>query len=171
LSNVRSAAASFGTDNGGAIPSNLLQIPNSDSNSQYLAACKALEIKAHPARFPAKLPEFFIRLLTEPGDLVVDIFAGSNTTGMVAEAEGRCWAAFEADLKYVAASAFRFRPKELEPAQARAVSNRIVGGEELDLRKYVVQASPCSEPGVAIYLAPRLRDSPSLANPTLTDSA
>lgn len=67
----------FATDNGGAIPSNLLQIPNSESNGVYLGACKELGIKGHPARFPSKLPEFFIRLLTDPGDLVVDIFAGS----------------------------------------------------------------------------------------------
>jgi len=78
---------SFATDNGGAIPSNLLQISNSESNGQYLRGCKAAGIKGHPARFPAKLPEFFIRFLTNPGDLVVDIFGGSNTTGQVAEAE------------------------------------------------------------------------------------
>ena len=73
----------FAKDNGGAIPPNLLQISNSESNGQYLSGCKAVGIKGHPARFPAKLPEFFIRMLTEPGDLVVDIFGGSNTTGQV----------------------------------------------------------------------------------------
>lgn len=102
--------ASFGTDNGGAIPSNLLTISNSESNSSYLAACKKLGIKAHPARFPPKLPEFFIRFLTDPDDVVLDIFAGSNTTGMVAEAENRRWLGFELDRAYVAASAFRFLP-------------------------------------------------------------
>jgi DNA modification methylase len=51
----------FAKDNGGAIPSNLLQIPNSESNGQYLRGCKTLGIQGHPARFPAKLPEFFIR--------------------------------------------------------------------------------------------------------------
>ena len=71
----------FGNDNGGAIPSNLLQIPNSESNSQYMRGCKEVGIKAHPARFPAKLPEFFIKLLTEPNDIVLDIFSGSNTSG------------------------------------------------------------------------------------------
>lgn len=70
---------SFATDNGGAIPSNLLQISNSESNGQYLRGCKAAGIKGHPARFPAKLPEFFIRFLTNPGDLVVDIFGGGQT--------------------------------------------------------------------------------------------
>lgn len=100
--------SSFGKDNGGAIPSNLLQIPNSEASSKYLKLCKEVGIKAHPARFPAKLPEFFIRFLTEPGDLVVDIFAGSNTTGYVAEKEGRNWLAFEQIPEYLEASLFRF---------------------------------------------------------------
>lgn len=100
--------SSFGKDNGGAIPSNLLQIPNSEASSKYLKLCKEMEIKAHPARFPAKLPEFFIRFLTEPNDLVVDIFAGSNTTGYVAEKEGRRWLAFEQVPEYLEASLFRF---------------------------------------------------------------
>ncbi|MEX0908091.1 MAG: site-specific DNA-methyltransferase, partial [Gemmatimonadota bacterium] len=94
----------FGKDNGGAIPSNLLQIPNSESNGQYLAGCKAIGTKGHPARFPAALPEFFIKFLTDPDDLVIDIFAGSNTTGQVAEAGGRRWLAMDQQLEYVAAS-------------------------------------------------------------------
>jgi site-specific DNA-methyltransferase (cytosine-N4-specific) len=99
---------SFGTDNGGAIPSNLLQYPNTDSNGGYLRGCKSVGVKGHPARFPSKLPEFFIKYLTEPGDLVVDIFAGSNTTGQAAEGLGRRWLAFELNREYLAASAFRF---------------------------------------------------------------
>nr|MDQ3332227.1 site-specific DNA-methyltransferase [Planctomycetota bacterium] len=54
------------------------------------------------------LPEFFINFLTDPGDLVVDIFAGSNTTGEAAESLGRRWLALEKDREYVVASAFRF---------------------------------------------------------------
>jgi len=103
-------ASAFGKGNSGAIPSNLLQIPNSESNGQYLNGCAAVGIAGHPARFPAKLPEFFIKLLTDPEDLIVDFFAGSNTTGAVAEREGRRWFAFELDLSYLAASAFRFIP-------------------------------------------------------------
>lgn len=100
--------ASFGKDNGGAIPSNLLQISNSEASSKYLKLCKEVGLKAHPARFPAKLPEFFIRFLTEPGDLVVDIFGGSNTTGYVCELERREWLSFEMSREYLAASVFRF---------------------------------------------------------------
>lgn len=125
--------SSFGTDNGGAIPSNLLQIPNSESNGVYLGACKALEIKGHPARFPAKLPEFFIRFLTEPGDLVLDIFGGSNTTGMVAEAEGRKWMSFELDLDYLAASSLRFISQDTSPKEMASIYEKIKAGESVNL--------------------------------------
>lgn len=104
----------FGVDNGGAIPSNLLQISNSESNSQYLRCCKQLGIKGHPARFPEKLPSFFIEFLTEPGDTVLDIFAGSNTTGFAAESLNRKWISFELNREYLAASAFRFLDGENE---------------------------------------------------------
>lgn len=104
--------SSFGKDNGGAIPSNLLQISNSEASSSYLKICKEMEIKAHPARFPGKLPEFFIRMLTDPNDIVVDIFAGSNTTGYICEMEKRRWLAFEMDKEYLSASVFRFLQNE-----------------------------------------------------------
>lgn len=101
----------FGEDKGGAIPPNLLQIPNTESNSQYLQCCKIACVSPHPARFPQKLPEFFIRFLTNLGDTVLDIFAGSNTTGAAAEKLGRRWIAFEVDQAYLATSAFRFLDK------------------------------------------------------------
>lgn len=101
-------SSAFANNNGGAIPSNLLQIPNTESNSRYMQLCKAAGIATHPARFPQKLPAFFIDFLTEPGDLVLDIFAGSNTTGAAAEAVERNWLAFEQNPAYLAASAFRF---------------------------------------------------------------
>jgi DNA modification methylase len=109
----------FGRDNGGAIPPNLLQFSNSESGGRYLGACKAIGCGRHPARFPPKLPEFFIKFLTDPGDLVVDIFAGSNTTGMVAEELGRRWLAFDMDQEYVATSVLRF-VRDDPVAQSRA---------------------------------------------------
>jgi DNA modification methylase len=98
----------FAKDNGGAIPSNLLQIPNTDSNSHYLRTCKALRKESHPARFPSDLPKFFIKLLTDPDDVVMDIFSGSNTTGFVAEALNRKWISVESEHDYAALSAIRF---------------------------------------------------------------
>ncbi|MDD4892058.1 MAG: site-specific DNA-methyltransferase, partial [Phycisphaerae bacterium] len=105
---ISSGFGEITSDKGGAIPSNLLQIPNTESNSLYLRLCKMAGVEGHPARFPQRLPEFFIKFLTDPGDLVIDIFAGSNTTGAAAEALGRQWCAFELNQVYVAASAFRF---------------------------------------------------------------
>ena len=98
----------FGKDNGGAIPSNLLSIPNTDSNSHYLRLCKELGVERHPARFPLELPSFFIKMLTDEGDVVLDIFGGSNTTGLAAEALNRRWLTFELDREYLVSSVFRF---------------------------------------------------------------
>ncbi|WP_186379279.1 DNA-methyltransferase [Yersinia massiliensis] len=124
--------SSFGKDNGGAIPSNLLQIPNSEASSKYLKLCKELDIKAHPARFPAKLPEFFIRFLTDPNDLVVDIFAGSNTTGYVAEKEGRRWISFEQVPEYLNASIFRF----MENDPIELIKKRYFEISDINIKKY-----------------------------------
>lgn len=98
----------FSTDHGGAIPPNLLQIANTESNSQYLRLCRSSGKKVHPARFPYGLPEFFVRFLTEPGDLVYDCFGGSNVTGRVCEDLQRRWVISELDESYLEASAFRF---------------------------------------------------------------
>lgn len=101
-------AEAFGKDNGGAIPSNLLQIPNTESNSPYLRICKMLGRESHPARFPSDLPKFFIRFLTDPGDVVLDIFSGSNTTGHAAEELERKWLSIEMDRAYAVLSSVRF---------------------------------------------------------------
>jgi site-specific DNA-methyltransferase (cytosine-N4-specific) len=98
----------FRRDHGGSIPSNLIEKGNNESNSAYIKACAAAGVRPHPARFPAALPEFFINFLTETGDLVVDPFAGSNTTGAVAEGLGRRWLAFEISESYVTSSRLRF---------------------------------------------------------------
>lgn len=130
---------SFGKDNGGAIPPNLLQIPNSESNGGYLSGCKKLGIKGHPARFPAKFPEFFIKMLTEPGDLVVDIFGGSNTTGQTAELLRRNWLSFELSAEYVAASSFRFFEKGTDESELRNVYESILDGQSVDLSTTAAQ--------------------------------
>jgi DNA modification methylase len=98
----------FAKDNGGAIPPNLLTVPNTRSNDEYFVRCRAAGLPIHPARFPAAVPEFFIRFLTEPGDLVLDPFAGSNVTGSVAETLGRKWLSVEINPDYVAGSRLRF---------------------------------------------------------------
>lgn len=129
--------ASFARDNGGAIPSNLLQISNTESNGQYLSGCKAVGATQHPARFPPKLPEFFIRFLTDPGDLVLDIFAGSNTTGSAAESVDRRWLAFDECREYVAASSFRFLRREVDTETMKMIYTNIESGRPVDLFGYV----------------------------------
>ncbi len=98
----------FRRDNGGAIPPNLLEIPNTRSNDDYLRRCRAAGLVIHPARFPPGVPEFFVRFLTQPGQTVLDPFAGSNVTGQVAESLDRKWIAIELNGDYVAGSALRF---------------------------------------------------------------
>lgn len=105
-------------ESGGSIPANVIEdqqaandmlvLGNNAANDPYTMRCKEAGIKIHPARFPAALPEFFVKLLTDDGDLVVDPFAGSNTAGMVAEKLGRRWVAMELLDEYLEASKFRF---------------------------------------------------------------
>jgi site-specific DNA-methyltransferase (cytosine-N4-specific) len=107
-----------GVDAGGAIPGNVVEVGmyaedmlkfgNNAANDPYTKRCKEAGIKIHPARFPAALPEFFIKLLTDEYDVVLDPFAGSNTMGMVAESLNRRWIAFEQSEEYLEASMFRF---------------------------------------------------------------
>jgi site-specific DNA-methyltransferase (cytosine-N4-specific) len=105
---------------GGSIPSNvteasfpdlpetMLAMGNNSANDQYITRCREAGVKIHPARFPALLPKFFVKMLTDPGDLVLDPFAGSNTTGAVCEELDRRWIASEAVEEYLKSSEFRF---------------------------------------------------------------
>lgn len=98
----------FQRDNGGAIPPNILTVPNTRSYDEYIFRCREAGLPIHPARFPPELPSFFIKFLTDEGDLVVDPFGGSNVTGQVAESLGRRWTSFEINPDYVAGSRLRF---------------------------------------------------------------
>jgi site-specific DNA-methyltransferase (cytosine-N4-specific) len=102
------AAGCFATENGGAIPGNLIVAPNTESNSHYIRSCKERGLPVHPARFPAAVPEHFIKLTTRPNDLVFDPFGGSQTTGAVAERLGRRWVTSECMLDYIEGGRARF---------------------------------------------------------------
>jgi DNA modification methylase len=112
--NIKASFANIET--GGSIPPNviedlptdLLKFGNNAANDNYTLKCKEHGISVHPARFPAALPDFFIRLLTEIDDVVLDPFAGSNTTGSVAEKLERRWMAIDSVQEYLEASKFRF---------------------------------------------------------------
>ena len=132
---------SFATDNSGAIPpnvgggeavpsldsmvtpkgfseyleetTNLLKAANTLSSDGYRKFCLERDAPVHPARMPATLVEFFVKFLTDEGDTVLDPFAGSNTTGAVAESLGRRWLSVEADWTYAAHSLGRFDPGQI----------------------------------------------------------
>jgi len=98
----------FGRDNGGAIPPNLIALANTESNSAYHRYCKERGIPEHPAKYPVLLPAFFIQMLTDVGDLVVDPFAGSLTTGEAAELLERKWVCIEKNPEYIRGGLGRF---------------------------------------------------------------
>jgi DNA modification methylase len=119
----------FLEDHGGAIPpnaleaqaqpedeyeSNFLTFANTSSNDGYSTYCRSNDLKLHPARMPAGLPSFFIEFLTDPKDLVLDPFGGSNTTGAVAERLKRRWIAVEPEAQFIEGSRGRF-PALLSP--------------------------------------------------------
>ena len=87
---------------------NMFVEANTSSNDPYRKRCRENGVAAHPAMFPKSLPEFFIRFLTEPDDLVVDPFAGSNTTGKVADELGRRWVAIDQNRAYLETSRYRW---------------------------------------------------------------
>jgi hypothetical protein len=98
----------------------LIAIPNTESNSFYLRYCEGKGLKPHPARFPAELPEFFVRMLTEPGDFIVDPFAGSCVTGEVCKRTKRRWLCIELVRDYCRAALGRF---VRDPQETKPISN------------------------------------------------
>jgi DNA modification methylase len=99
---------SFFSDNGGAIPSNVLVHSNTTSTDRYREYCRERGIKAHPAPMHLDVARFFVKMLTDPDDLVLDPFGGSNSTGAAAEDLRRRWIAVEPNHEYVAGSKGRF---------------------------------------------------------------
>jgi site-specific DNA-methyltransferase (cytosine-N4-specific) len=125
---------SFLVNNGGGIPPNVL-VPGSDdpasaltevlpfsntrTNDPYQVYCRLHGITPHPARMQCEIAEFFVRFLTSEGDLVLDPFAGSNTTGAVAERLSRRWLAIEKESNYAETSAVRVKPEMLDKSMTR----------------------------------------------------
>lgn len=98
----------FLRDNGGAIPSNVLTYANTHSVDVYQTYCRENQLPLHPARMPTDLAKFFIKFLTDAGDIVLDPFGGSNTTGAAAEELERFWISIEASEDYIRGSRGRF---------------------------------------------------------------
>lgn len=100
--------ASFLKNNDGAIPPNVIVLANTCATDPYQAYCRAQNLPTHPSRMQTGLAEFFIKFLTDPTDLILDPFSGSNTTGSAAEQLGRRWISIEVQEKYVKGSYGRF---------------------------------------------------------------
>lgn len=83
-------------DNGGSDPGSVIEIANTSSNDIFFKQCKELGI-THPARFPIKLAEFFIKAGSNENDVVLDPFSGSGTTCVAADGLGRHWIGIDAN--------------------------------------------------------------------------
>ena len=105
---------SFFTKTKGAIPSNLIAVANTGNDRIYSDYCKEKNIEIHPARFPEDIPEFFLRFLTNENDIILDPFAGSCTSGAVAERLGRYWINIDIQKQYLKGGKIRFNKKYKE---------------------------------------------------------
>jgi site-specific DNA-methyltransferase (adenine-specific) len=87
----------------------------------------------HPAPFPVALPERLIHMNTYEGELVLDPFMGSGTTGVAAVRTGRHFIGYDTDAAYAAAASARIAHESAAPqVQLAAGSGRatdpMVGG-------------------------------------------
>lgn len=78
-------------------PNNVIHMATESSN------------KSHSAVFPVSLPAWFIRLFTQPGDVVLDPFIGSGTTAVAAATLGRRFVGVDLNSDYVELSRERVR--------------------------------------------------------------
>lgn len=99
------------TNHGGSDPGSVIEIGNTSSNDLFTKMCREKGIR-HPARFPAKLAEFFILAGSNPGDLVLDPFSGSGTTCVVAKQNNRHWIGIDANKDYCEISKCRIDLEE-----------------------------------------------------------
>jgi site-specific DNA-methyltransferase (cytosine-N4-specific) len=95
------------------IPNSVLRFSNTSSNDSFMRICRENKITPHPARMNPSLISFFTELLTEPGDLILDPFAGTNTTGFVAETMERKWIGIEAKAEYGRQAMLRFEAEKI----------------------------------------------------------
>lgn len=114
----------FNINNGAAIPPNILALPNTESNGAYQRYCKENGLRQHPARYPSELPEFFIRMLTDKDDLVIDPFAGSCVTGEVCERLKRKWICIDLIEEYLKGAVGRFQLTDEERKAVKKDNNK-----------------------------------------------
>ena len=91
-----------------AYPSNVLHLATECGN------------KKHSAVFPKSIPNWFIRLLTDPGDLVLDPFVGSGTSVVAASELGRNYVGIDKIQEYVDITAARLTGAAVSGGKASA---------------------------------------------------
>ena len=95
--------------------------------------------KAHPTQKPEALLHRLMLATTNPGDLVLDPFFGTGTTGAVAKRLGRRWLGIERDQTYAAAAEKRisrvqpYAPSALETAKSKRHEPRVPFGTIIEL--------------------------------------
>jgi len=87
------------------LPTNVLYLATECSN------------KKHSAAFPGALPEWFIKLFTRSGDLILDPFVGSGTTAVVARKLGRHYVGIDINEDYCDLAKASLEQLELKPFQ------------------------------------------------------
>ncbi len=115
---------SFAGDTAGRLPRNVIERGHACADTRlYRKRAKELGLPIHGAMQPTDIPDFFVRFLTEPDDLVVDPFGGTVRTGLAAERLGRRWLVTDWILEYLRGAAELFRGCSgfgLHPALASA---------------------------------------------------
>jgi DNA modification methylase len=105
----------------------------------------------HPAAFPVGLPEFFIKLLTKPGDTVLDPFAGSGSTGVAAEKLNRNVVLIDNKEDYFQTMKNRLKTTRADRERSFSISGRAVQIDSyatprlLESREPYLVAEQCQE--------------------------
>lgn len=133
----------FSRNNGAAIPPNLIALPSVPNKNPYIRYCRKNGLSTHPTPFPSELPEYFVRMLTDPGDIVIDPFGGSCTTGEVCEKLNRRWQCIDLSEDYLKGAVGRFEGDTFQDQRAHGtcggkkaandsgVSDRHVSGKRM----------------------------------------
>jgi hypothetical protein len=110
---------------------------------------KSVEEKAHPCATPERLLDRIIRLATDPGDIVLDAFAGTGTSALVAERLNRRFIAIEQADEYLHVAGHRLREKRsswqrtIKPSQSGTASKRAL---QLELKRLTLQLGRLPSP-------------------------
>ena len=102
---------------------------DSGSAARFFYSAKASKadraLSKHPTVKPVKLMQWLCRMLTPPGGTVLDMFAGSGTTGMAARLEGFNCILIERELEYIADIRNRMGETPMEKPEAQPLADSL----------------------------------------------